>query len=223
MAYLDGSTDINRRLTAAVAVAVLQSAAIVAIVNGLAVRFIAQEPEARVEGRNIEMPLPPPPPSHDVEADPRSPQASDTSRQVLDTPRNPVILPLEPPSLSLPEPLLLESTTDFVRPVPQPTQAVAPLAARPRNDPQGWASANDYPARELREGAQGLVRYSLSIGADGHVTSCVVTASSGHPGLDQATCRLIARRARFEPATDSDGGRVTGSYAGSVRWMIPGG
>ena len=39
--------------------------------------------------------------------------------------------------------------------------------------------------------------------------------------LDDATCRLISRRAQFDPATDETGARVPGTYTGSVRWELP--
>jgi protein TonB len=61
----------------------------------------------------------------------------------------------------------------------------------------------------------------LLIGSDGRVESCVVTQSSGFAGLDEATCRNLARRGRFDAATDESGSRVAGSFSGSIRWEIP--
>ena len=91
----------------------------------------------------------------------------------------------------------------------------------PNGQPGLWATANDYPARDLRENHAGTVRFSLSISADGKVGGCIVTGSSGWPGLDAATCRLISARARFTPATNEDGQAMAGSYYGSIRWVIP--
>ena len=39
--------------------------------------------------------------------------------------------------------------------------------------------------------------------------------------LDDATCKLVTRRARFKPATDGEGNPTTGSYSNAVRWQIP--
>ena len=39
--------------------------------------------------------------------------------------------------------------------------------------------------------------------------------------LDDAACRRISQRARFDPATDETGGKVVGTYAGTVKWEIP--
>jgi protein TonB len=59
------------------------------------------------------------------------------------------------------------------------------------------------------------------VGADGKVSSCQVTSSSGSPDLDEATCSNVTRRARFNPATDGEGQPTSGSYSGRVRWVIP--
>ena len=59
------------------------------------------------------------------------------------------------------------------------------------------------------------------IAASGRVESCTITGSSGHPELDRATCELVARRARFDPAKDSSGAKVSGTYTSSVRWQLP--
>jgi protein TonB len=39
--------------------------------------------------------------------------------------------------------------------------------------------------------------------------------------LDDATCKNIQRRARFEPALDGNGNPTTGRWGSSVRWVIP--
>jgi hypothetical protein len=65
------------------------------------------------------------------------------------------------------------------------------------------------------------VSYRLVISTAGRVASCELTRPTGKRALDDATCRLIAERARFEPARDSRGRAVAGSYANTVRWQIP--
>jgi len=56
--------------------------------------------------------------------------------------------------------------------------------------------------------------------ADGRVTGCTVTGSSGSAALDNATCRIMRSRARFSPARDSNGQPTTDSYAASITWRI---
>ena len=113
-----------------------------------------------------------------------------------------------------------QPTPDPVIEPPRPPQ-FAPRAVRPLGRPSAWATSNDYPARDLREGNAGVTGFRLTIGSDGKVQSCTVTASSGFPGLDRATCDNVSRRARFEPATDGSGAKVPGSYAINIRWVIP--
>jgi protein TonB len=91
----------------------------------------------------------------------------------------------------------------------------------PRGKPGNWVTSNDYPTRDIREGNEGMALFRLGIGADGRATSCEITRSSGHQGLDSATCALLRERARFDPARDGSGQRVSGSYSGRITWVIP--
>lgn len=97
-----------------------------------------------------------------------------------------------------------------------PKQPPAPLGS-----PGSWATANDYPSAALREGRQGSTSLRLTVGVDGRVIDCQVTASSGHVDLDEAACANITRRARFTPATDGTGKPAVGTYDQTVRWTPP--
>ncbi|MDJ0641268.1 MAG: TonB family protein [Erythrobacter sp.] len=96
-----------------------------------------------------------------------------------------------------------------------------PIAASPRNAPGRWITDNDYRSRWIREGREGKARFRLEISAKGRVSSCEILGSTGHAVLDVATCRLITRRARFDPAKDSSGAAVPGTFTSSVNWQIP--
>jgi periplasmic protein TonB len=93
--------------------------------------------------------------------------------------------------------------------------------AKPKNNPGGWATTNDYPSRALSQEREGTTGFRVTVGSDGKVTDCQVTASSGHGDLDAATCSNVKRRARFEPAKDKDGNPTSGSYSNRVTWRIP--
>jgi protein TonB len=82
-------------------------------------------------------------------------------------------------------------------------------------------TTDDYPSRDLRQGNEGTTAFRVVIGSNGRVSACEVVRSSGHPGLDNATCEAVTARARFEPATDENGAKVVGTYSNSVRWQIP--
>ena len=103
-------------------------------------------------------------------------------------------------------------------PPPPPPQRANP---EPRGNPGNWANANDYPSRALREEREGTTRFRLTVGANGRVTDCQITGSSGHPDLDEAACKNLTRRARFRPSLDANGNETTGYYSNAVRWQIP--
>jgi protein TonB len=120
--------------------------------------------------------------------------------------------PLPPTVTAQPQPVHTEA------PPAKPCNA-KPLAAKGR--PGDWASDNDYPTRALQLGQEGVTRFRLTVGADGRVSSCDITGTSGSPELDKTTCDLMRRRARFTPAADCDGNPTAGAYPSSVRWQIP--
>jgi periplasmic protein TonB len=126
------------------------------------------------------------------------------------------------PNLAIPDVVPRPDTGPILRPdPPQPTPSFTPRSARPSNSQARWISNDDYPRRPLIDGVEGVARYRLIVGTNGRVSSCEITASTDNRLLDEATCRLIANRARFDPATDESGARVLGDYNGTVRWQIP--
>jgi protein TonB len=96
-----------------------------------------------------------------------------------------------------------------------------PKPPMPKNDPRKWVTTDDYPARDLREGNEGTSAFRVTVGTNGRVSACEIVKSSGHPGLDAATCKAVKARARFAPATDENGEPVAGTYSNSVLWQIP--
>ncbi len=78
----------------------------------------------------------------------------------------------------------------------------------------------DYPAAALANREQGIVRFRLNIGANGRVTGCTITRSSGSRWLDSATCQLMVRRARFTPARGRSGEPREGRFDDSLTWRL---
>ncbi|EAQ29391.1 hypothetical protein NAP1_01425 [Erythrobacter sp. NAP1] len=108
---------------------------------------------------------------------------------------------------------------EFVIPTPAPR--FDPVAAAPRGNPGRWITDNDYRTPWINRGYSGVAGFTLSIDASGKVTDCSITRSTGHTALDEATCRLLERRAQFNPARDSNGAPVAGRYSNQVAWEIP--
>jgi len=199
------------------------------LVVGLAVTVVTAPTPPRLKGVTFTpAPLPPPPPQPDA-AKPTNPAVPQTSTVTTLPPRTdmlPVDLGTSDPVFALPGAGDLIGTgvgpVDFG--IPGPTASASafdPVGARPRGNPGRWVSDIDYRPRWIREDMAGSARFTLSIDAAGKVTGCTVTRSTGHGALDAATCELVTKRARFEPARDSAGKPSAGSYTGTITWKIP--
>jgi protein TonB len=210
-------------IRAAATVALIQAGLAVALINGFAVHLIKDDPPSPLTGTQI--PLPPvPKPTEEPKVEPRDPVTTESFIEAP-VPQTPVApnppIAITQPQQPLPADNLGEFT--FIPPVAptEPPARFAPQDARPRNDIARWVTTDDYPTRDIRARHTGTVRFRLAIDASGRVSDCTIVQSSGYAGLDDATCRNVTRRARFDPATDSAGERVSGSYAGTIRWVIP--
>lgn len=119
-------------------------------------------------------------------------------------------------------PITIIPPTHYVEPkLPDPPPAFDPVGPMPKNGPLGWITTEQYPSVALRRGWEGNGNYLLTIGTNGRVTDCSITTSTGRDVLDRATCKSVKRRARFDPAMNSSGEKVSGTYSGKVTWRIP--
>jgi periplasmic protein TonB len=215
MAYADQQMSGNR-ITAIIIVALIHVAVGYALITGLAYSA-AKKLIEHVTTVDVNEPPPPPPetPPPPEPNQPPPPVAPPPPLNISVTPpqiqTQPNIPPPMPPAVIVPPPA----------PAAPPPPRFTPKGASPKGNPASWATTDDYPARALREEREGVTRFSVTVGPDGRVQSCTVTASSGTPELDEAACRTIQRRARFNPATDGEGKPTTGTYSNSVRWQIP--
>lgn len=82
-------------------------------------------------------------------------------------------------------------------------------------------SDDDYPVAAMRAEEQGTVGFHVDIAADGSVTRCRITSTSGSARLDQATCDILSVRAHYLPATDRRGRPTAGSDDSRVHWVLP--
>lgn len=220
MAYIDRTTGRSQRATVLVSVALLQGAAIVALVHGLTIRLIDKPPETATAGYQV--PIEPRP-------EPEQPKRADPPRTEIT--RTTTTIPAQNDSYNPSEEFKLLPPVgngpigdDFgLTPPPQPDPApgFAPRMPKPLGKPSQWVTASDYPSRDIRLGNQGATGFTLSIGTRGQVLSCAITSTSGSASLDAAACGSLERRARFEPAIDSAGNKVIGEYRSKIRWELP--
>lgn len=220
MAYLD--TRRGPSYGSMAAVVAIHGAIGAALVLGLTVTGVIPTPDLPIPSFDFKKPPPPPePPKTDdplpkpVERDivaPLPPLPIPKPGPTLDT--TPYIPPPLPP---IPQP----GNGDALKATPKPMPSFPPVGAKPRNDPQRWVTTDDYRGNWIRQEMMGKARFRLDIAADGRVTNCTITGSSGHPELDAATCALVGKRARFQPARGSEGEPVAGSYANAIDWQLP--
>ena len=85
-----------------------------------------------------------------------------------------------------------------------------------------WAARiqENYPSRALREETEGTVGVRVTVGPDGRVTACSVTASSGSSILDDAACKGMERYARFDPALNDAGNPVAASWSTRITYQL---
>ncbi len=88
--------------------------------------------------------------------------------------------------------------------------------AMPTGNPASWIVNSDYPISAVFRGAQGIVNFRLSIGADGRPTGCHIQQSSRPPEFDTTVCKAMMRRAHFTPALDKDGQPLASYFRGTV-------
>jgi len=77
-----------------------------------------------------------------------------------------------------------------------------------------------YPARALAAKEEGAVGFTVTLDSKGDVTDCQVTHSSGHPLLDQETCKLVTMNAVFKP-DPTLGPSQTKTHEGVINWRLP--
>lgn len=222
MSYLNHAQDPARRATALAVTVTVHAALAVVLVTGLRYTGIIETVERRpiIE---FETPEPPPPPKDEIVPDvPKAPDVM-APRPPIELAEVPPVQPREFDPAEIPQvPVVpIPQPTGTLTDPPRPTPSFTPKGAAPRGDTARWVTTQDYPAAALRRESEGTTHFRLVVGTDGRVDACEVTRSSGDPQLDEAACKNVERRARFEPATDGNGRKVVGTYTSKVNWQIP--
>lgn len=230
MAYLDQS---RRPSPASMAgVVVIHATVGLAIVTGLTVSGTIAPPEFIPDTFDLPKTMPPSEPTPEPTPDPRD--AVDPVTPPMVVPKPPIDFPLPAPTFDATDiipppmpPVPRPGPTQGLDPVPTPrvTPTQTPpgpsVGAKPRNDPSAWITTDDYRTSWITREMTGTARFRLEIAANGRVTNCTITGTTGHSSLDQATCQLLERRAKFQPARTGSGEPVAGSYESAVRWVLP--
>lgn len=217
MAYADHSQSSSRTVSIII-VAIIHAVLGYAFVTGLGIKYVKKAAEqlnvidvAEEPPPPEEEPPPPPPPPPDMPPPPPPPPTAPPP--MISLPSNaPVLAPPPPPS---PPPAAPPAP-----PAPPPPPVVS-KAAQARGNPAGWITSDDYPSRALRDEAQGRVTASWTVNEQGRAENCQIVSSSGNADLDEATCALVLRRARYTPALDASGKPMRTTARQSWKWTIP--
>ena len=127
-----------------------------------------------------------------------------------------VVTPWPPHAPPAPPPIVISPP---LPPAP-PSSINVSRPPRPRGSILALFSMEDYPAAAMEAREQGVVWVTAMVNVDGRVSQCHVEESSGSSRLDLVTCRILQRRARFIPATDSAGSPVPSRFRQRVRWEL---
>ena len=219
MSYARRREMSSNRTAAIVIVALIHIALGYALVTGLAYNVIKKAAED-LKTFDVEDEPPPPP----EEPPPPPEQNTPPPPQVVAPPPIVRTNTVAPPIISTPvapPPVI----TPVARPAPPAPPAPPPprvsQAAKARGNLVALFSNDDYPAAALRNEEQGTTVVRLTIGPDGRVSDCSITSSSGSSSLDNTTCSILRRRARFTPAKDQAGNPISDTYTQRIRWEIP--
>ena len=217
MSYAQKKEISGNRTAAIIMVVVLQAALGYAIVTGLAYNVIKKAADD-LKTFDVEEPPPPdepPPPPKDM-PDVPPPPTTPPPLVRMNAPTPPIVImeaptpPTIPPVVVAPPP-----------PAPPPPPRKMQSAQSARGDLRSLFSGDDYPASAQSAGAEGSARATLTIGADGRVTGCNITKSTGNSSLDAATCSVLRRRAKFTPARDTNGNATSDTITTpSIVWRL---
>jgi len=215
MAYVDKQPMSRSKLAAIGAVALLHLVLLWGLKNGLDYNAAMEVFEDLKtfdikEEKKVEEEPPPPPEAKDLPPPPKIDVAPPPPTNIAPPPMLPTAPP--PPVIAPPPP-----PPPPIEP-PKPTQA---QAARAKGNPGTWVTTEDYPSSALREEREGVTAIAWDVTTDGKVANCRVTQSSGHSDLDEAACKFVTRRGRYNPALDQNGNPIQSSDKRRVRWQIP--
>jgi hypothetical protein len=80
-----------------------------------------------------------------------------------------------------------------------------------------WITDDDLPPSAMSGRSLGMLKARLRVSPIGRVDGCTIVMSSGNEDLDERTCRLLSRRARFKrPLTSQQR-----TYLYEHRWQVP--
>ncbi|HET8611356.1 MAG TPA: TonB family protein [Sphingomonas sp.] len=225
------------KLWSACAAAIVVALLGYALLLGLTVELGRAREQAPMAVLDIRIPPPPPPqhPPHRIKPrrgrSPHRPSPPNLKAKSTEILRPPPVLPVPSPVITAPKvgPGMAPSAGASDRPGPGFGAGGQGEGAGGGGDEggdtpprliHGRLHFSDLP-NDLRDGTvSGTVSVEYDVDVDGRARNCAVTRSSGNAELDQATCRLIEERFRFDPSRDAEGRPVPSSIVENHSWIV---
>ncbi len=220
MSYANRKQMSSNRTAAIVIVALIHIALGYALVTGLAYNVIKKAAE---DLKTFDVEDEPPPPPEEPPPPPEQTNVPPPPQVVAPPPivRTNVAPPPIVSTPVAPPPVITPRATPAPPAPPAPPKPVISQAAKARANLTSLFSTDDYPQSAIRNEEQGTTAVRLTISTEGRVTDCSITQSSGSSALDNTTCNVIRRRARYTPAKDQSGNPITGTDTARIRWELP--
>ena len=215
--------DARQNRTVAIgAVVVVHAALGYALLTGLATQVFERVIEGPMEIYEVKVTPPPPP---DTKPLPKLDKPMSRPTETLTAPDREIVMPTDTSlivgSIELSETPIFEAPPGPAIVPPSPPAVSLARGVRPRGNQGDWFPQDSYPSAARRAEAEGRVSVQVTVGTDGRVSDCTVTASSGNADLDATTCRLARRNGRFEPARDAQGNPVASLFPlRGVHWRL---
>jgi protein TonB len=97
---------------------------------------------------------------------------------------------------------------------------LAPIVTEPQAVLRKYFSTDDYPLEAFNKNQSGIVGVLLWVEPDGRVSTCEVIEPIAALILEQATCTILKRRARFTPAKNAAGKAVRAPTSARIKWQL---
>lgn len=98
--------------------------------------------------------------------------------------------------------------------------AFAAVSVPASGDVAQFVFNSDYPSDALSREESGTSVVRITVEENGRVSECAPVAGSRIESLDNATCRVLLRRARLSPARDAQGNAIRSQLVTTITWRI---
>lgn len=97
---------------------------------------------------------------------------------------------------------------------------LAPIVTEPDAKLYSFFRSSDYPLEALNKNQSGTIGVLVWVEPDGLISTCEVIEPVASLILNQTTCNILKRRARFAPAKDAAGKAIRAPSTARINWQL---